>query len=104
VVGRRECGRQRRAETRQEQEAKHKFHTTRGDSPLNYIELKDLLNIIRANWEAFEALLPSSEWTASVFDSVERSRNVIMHSGSLGPRDIERVGIHLRDWMTQVGA
>jgi len=45
----------------------------------------------------------STDWTASIFDSVERSRNVIMHSGTLGPRDIERVGIHIRDWITQVG-
>jgi hypothetical protein len=93
-----------RAETRQESEEKHRFHAQRGDSPLNYTELKDLLNIIRANWECFEAFLPSADWTASVFDSVERSRNVIMHSGSLGPRDVERVGIHLRDWVTQVGS
>jgi Swt1-like HEPN len=93
-----------RAETRMENEAKHKFHAQRGDSPLNYTDLKDLLNIIRANWDAFEAFLPSPDWTASVFDAVERSRNVIMHSGQLGPRDVERVGIHLRDWITQVGA
>lgn len=93
-----------RAETRQVNEEKHKFHAQRGESPLNYTELKDLLNIIRANWESFEAFLPSADWTASIFDSVERSRNVIMHSGSLGPRDIERVGIHIRDWVTQVGA
>jgi hypothetical protein len=93
-----------RAETRVENEARHKFHSPRGDAPLNYTELKDLMNIIRANWEAFEAFLPSADWTASVFDAVERSRNVIMHSGQLGPRDVERVGIHLRDWVTQVGA
>jgi hypothetical protein len=93
-----------RAETRQENEAKHRFHTQRGDAPLNYTELKDLLSIINANWEGFEAFLPSRDWTGSIFDSVERSRNVIMHSGNLGPRDIERVGIHIRDWITQVGA
>ncbi len=93
-----------RAETRMENEAKHKFHSQRGDAPLNYTDLKDLLTIVRANWEVFEAFLPSVDWTASVFDAVERSRNVIMHSGQLGPRDVERVGIHLRDWVTQVGA
>ena len=92
-----------RAETRMENEAKHKFHAQRGDAPLNYTDLKDLLSVIRANWDAFEAFLPSIDWTASVFDAVERSRNVIMHSGLLGPRDVERVGIHLRDWITQVG-
>ena len=35
--------------------------TQRGDSPLNYTELKDLLNIINANWEAFEPFLPSRD-------------------------------------------
>jgi hypothetical protein len=65
---------------------------------------EQLLGARNANWEAFEAFLPSRDWTGSVFDSVERSRNVIMHSGNLGPRDIERVGIHIRDWITQVGA
>jgi hypothetical protein len=69
------------------------------------VELAEqLLGASNANWEAFEAFLPSRDWTGSVFDSVERSRNVIMHSGNLGPRDIERVGIHIRDWITQVGA
>lgn len=92
-----------RAQTRMDNEAKHKFHAQRGDAPLNYTDLRDLLNVIRANWEAFEPFLPSADWTASVFDAVERSRNVIMHSGQLGPRDVERVGIHLRDWVTQVG-
>jgi hypothetical protein len=92
-----------RARSRMDTEAKHKFHGQRGETPLNYTELKDLLNIVRANWEAFEALLPSVDWTASVVDAVERSRNVIMHSGHLGPRDVERLGIHLRDWATQVG-
>ncbi len=66
--------------------------------------LKLLVSVIRANWEAFEAFLPSVDWTARMFDAVERSRNVIMHSGQLGPRDVERVGIHLRDWVTQVGS
>lgn len=32
-----------RAETRQENEEKHRFHSQRGDQPLNYTELKDLL-------------------------------------------------------------
>lgn len=93
----------KRAATRQEDEEKHRFHTQRGDAPINFVELGDLLNIIRANWERFEPFLPSPEWTQSVFDAIERSRNVIMHSGTLDPADIDRVGIHIRDWIKQVG-
>jgi hypothetical protein len=89
---------------RQEEEERNRFHKQRGDTPINYTELKHLVNIIRANWEHFEAFLPSPEWTGSVFDTIERSRNVIMHSGILDREDMERVGINIRDWVKQVGA
>ena len=90
--------------TRQEDEERNRYHKQRGDAPINYTELKDIVNIIRANWEYFEAFLPSPEWTSSVFDAIERSRNVIMHSGILDREDVERVGINIRDWVKQVGA
>lgn len=89
--------------TRQEEEERNRYHKQRGDAPINYTELKHLVNIIRANWEYFEPFLPSPEWTTSVFDAIERSRNVIMHSGVLEGADVERVGINIRDWVTQVG-
>jgi Swt1-like HEPN len=89
---------------RQEEEERNRFHKQRGDAPINYTELKHIVNIIRANWEFFEPFLPSPEWTNSVFDAIERSRNVIMHSGVLDREDVERVGINIRDWVTQVGA
>jgi hypothetical protein len=89
---------------RQEEEERNRYHKQRGDTPINYTELKHLVNIIRANWDFFEPFLPSPEWTASVFEAIERSRNVIMHSGVLEAADVERVGINIRDWVTQVGA
>jgi hypothetical protein len=95
---------QKRAETRREDEQKHRFHKQRGEQPINYTEFGDLANIMRANWADFEAILPSPEWASSVFEAVERSRNVIMHSGTLDAEDVARVGIHLRDWIKQVGA
>jgi hypothetical protein len=90
--------------SRQDEEERNRFHKQRGDAPITYTELKHLVNIIRANWDLFEAFLPSPEWTTSVFDTIERSRNVIMHSGVLDREDIARVGINIRDWVTQVGA
>ena len=38
-----------------------------------------------------------------MFDVLERSRNVIMHGGTLDTEDIERIGIYVRDWVKQVG-
>ena len=93
-----------KAKKRQEDEAKHRFHTQRGDDPISFIDFGDLLNVMRANEEAFSPFWPSPEWAKGIFDAVERSRNVIMHSGVLEPEDIERVGMSIRDWVRQVGA
>lgn len=95
---------QKKAEGRQEEDERNRFHSQRGSDPINYTDLTDLLNIINANWELFEPFLPSPEWAKSIFEAIERSRNVIMHSGTLGREDVARVGIHIRDWITQVGA
>ncbi|SFP04705.1 Swt1 family HEPN domain-containing protein [Ectopseudomonas toyotomiensis] len=93
-----------RAEKRAEEERKIKWHTQRGVNPINYTTMADLVNVMRNNWDHFEPHVRSIDWVASVFDAVERSRNVIMHSGILEQGDIERLGVFLRDWVKQVGA
>ena len=93
-----------RAKTRMEEEKNIRWHAQRGKDPINYTMLGDLINIIRNNWEKFEPYIQSIEWAASIFDVLERSRNVIMHSGTLEKADIERIGINIRDWVKQVGA
>lgn len=92
-----------KATKRLEEEVKHRFHTQRGDDPIDFIDFGDLLNVIRANEEVFEPFIPSPEWARGIFDAVVRSRNVIMHSGVLDPEDIDRVGVNIRDWVRQVG-
>jgi hypothetical protein len=94
----------KKAESRREEERKIKWHSQRGGDLINYTELGDLANIMRANWSRFEPYVHSAEWATSVFDVLERSRNVIMHSGDLATEDVERVGMNIRDWIKQVGA
>jgi hypothetical protein len=93
-----------KAESRMAEEDKFRWHKARGEGPLHYTDFGELASIIRQNWPLFEAHVRSLEWTESVFDVLERSRNVIMHSGVLAKTDIERVGINIRDWIAQVGA
>ncbi len=90
------------AEKRRDEEAKVRWHTPRGEDPIHYTMLPNLLSIIRQNFEIFEPYLHDVDWVAAVFDVVERSRNVIMHSGVLSKRDLARLGSSLRDWNTQV--
>ncbi|PSL32802.1 Swt1 family HEPN domain-containing protein [Dyadobacter jiangsuensis] len=94
-----------RAESRREEENKIRWHTPRGDSIINYTEFGDLLSIIRNvdNWQFFEPHIHSVEWADQIIKTLERSRNVIMHSGELVNQDIERIGMFIRDWVNQVG-
>jgi hypothetical protein len=91
------------AEKRMEEEQKTKWHTQRDQNPINYTTLGNLLAIMRHNWVEFEPYIQDIDWATAIFDAIERSRNVIMHSGSLEKADIERLGIYIRDWIKQVG-
>jgi hypothetical protein len=93
-----------RAEQKRAEEEKIKWHVQRGADPINYTQMGDLVSIIRQNWTYFEPYIPSVEWAANLMDVIERSRNVIMHSGMLSRSDVERIGIYIRDWIKQVGA
>ncbi|HUQ98571.1 MAG TPA: Swt1 family HEPN domain-containing protein [Gemmatimonadaceae bacterium] len=94
----------RKVESRQKDEELIRWHSPRGVAPILYTDMGDLASLIRQSWPHFEAHVPSIEWASSILDIVERSRNVIMHSGVLGREDIERVGINVRDWIRQVGS
>ena len=92
-----------KAESRKEQEDRIRWHTQRGDSLINYTEFGDLASIINNNIELFSDHIISVEWAKNIISTIERSRNVIMHSGELSNRDIERIGVNIRDWIIQVG-
>ena len=93
-----------KAESRREEENKIRWHAQRGDSLINYTEFGDLASIINQNWPLFEDHLQSLDWVRQIINTLERSRNVIMHSGELGNEDIERIGSSIRDWIRQVGS
>ena len=92
-----------KAESRKTEEGNARWHTPRGDDLINYTEFGDLVSIIQNNWEFFEPHITSIDWARQIIQSLERSRNVIMHSGELAAQDIERVGMNIRDWIRQVG-
>lgn len=95
--------RRSKAESRREEENRIRWHAKRGDSLLQYTEIEDLSAVIVTNHECFVAIVPDAEWAKNIFKTVERSRNIIMHSGYLEAEDVERLGMALRDWYAQVG-
>lgn len=95
-----------RAESRKNQEAKVKWHVSRGDAMMSYLDFGDLTKIMLSgdNWPFFESYVDSQDWVRAIFDDIEKSRNVIMHSGVLDEYDIARVGLNIRDWLRQINA
>jgi len=97
------AGIQRSAEKRKEEEDQIRWHGARGSSMIYYTQLGDLASILQNNIEHFKDHIESPEWARQIFRALERSRNVIMHSGELSMNDIERVSMNIRDWLRQVG-
>lgn len=95
----------KKAETRRDEEEKVRWHSSRGELPINFTEFGDLISIMlhNDNWEYFEPHIQNLDWAKQIIKSLERSRNVIMHGGELGLEDISRIGINIRDWQRQVG-
>lgn len=91
------------AENRKKDEEKIKWHSDRGESMINYVDFGDLISIMNQNFNLFEVHIVSIEWARQIFLTLERSRNVIMHSGLLSRSDVERIGTNIRDWLRQVG-
>lgn len=93
----------KKADSRKDEEEKIRWHTQRGDEALYYTDFGELVSVIISNWVLFEPHMESLDWVKQMLKTVERSRNVIMHSGYLQNEDIERVGSCIRDWVRQVG-
>ena len=81
----------------------HRYHTPRSSELIGYTTFGHLAQIIIARWEDFEDLFPDQAWINSRFSDMERSRNIIMHTGILEEVEIERAEVIARDWIRQVG-
>ncbi|HEV3252953.1 MAG TPA: Swt1 family HEPN domain-containing protein [Candidatus Acidoferrales bacterium] len=93
------------AENRRKSEKDVRWLTARGDSLIYFTEFGDLISIMAKpdNWKFFEVHIGNVDWAKQIISTLEKSRNIIMHSGELAPTDIERVGMYIRDWIQQVG-
>ncbi len=91
------------SKTRMEEDAKFRWHGARGATEINYCDFGDLSSVIVTNWQIFDDLLGSMEWAKATLNTLEKSRNIVMHGGTLAKEDIERIGMNIRDWIRQAG-
>lgn len=92
-----------RVTTRMEEDAKFRWHGSRGGSQIEYCDFGDLSSIITVHWAVFEDVLVDLEWLKATLSILERSRNIVMHGGVLALQDVERIGMNIRDWIRQAG-
>jgi len=85
------------------EEEKYRYHAQRSTSNIGYTMFGNLGQIIITNWEDFSDLIPNQQWLTSRFEDLEKSRNIIMHTGLLPEIEIERIESITRDWLRQVG-
>ncbi len=95
----------KKAEDRKKADKEIRWLAQRGDSMIHFTEFGDLIAIMAKpdNWAFFEPHIGNVDWAKQIITTLEKSRNIIMHSGELDPKDIERVGTCIRDWIRQVG-
>jgi hypothetical protein len=91
------------SKSRMEEDAKFRWHGARGSTEINYCDFGDLSSIIVTNWEVFEDVLGNMEWAKATLNSLEKSRNIVMHGGTVAKEDVERIGMNIRDWIRQAG-
>lgn len=94
---------QKQVQTRMDEDSKFRWHGSRGGSQITYCNFGDLASIITTNWSVFEDVVGNLEWAKQLLNTLERSRNIVMHGGVLQDEDIERIGMNVRDWVRQVG-
>lgn len=93
----------KKVSSRMEEDAKFRYHGARGGAEISYCDFGDLSSIIVTNWSVFEDVLSDMGWSKALLDTLEKSRNIVMHGGVLAKEDIERIGINIRDWIRQTG-
>lgn len=84
-------------------ESVHRYHTARSSEMIGYTMFGQLEQIIVSNWDDFKDIFNQQSWISSRFSDLEKSRNIIMHTGVLAEYEIERVEMIVRDWVRQTG-
>lgn len=94
---------QQKVATRKQTESKNRWLSSRGSSPLYYIDWGDLTALMRKYEAEFLPLIGDVKFVELRFEELERLRNIVAHHGCLpATEDYQRVVISFRDWCLQV--
>jgi hypothetical protein len=92
-----------KVQKRKNDEAKNQWHVGRNQEPEYYLDFGDLSLLIKNHWTVFRDFFDNQTWVESRMQDAERTRNVIAHTNLLAQEEAERLEMHLRDWLKQIG-
>jgi CRISPR/Cas system CSM-associated protein Csm3 (group 7 of RAMP superfamily) len=80
-------------------EANDPWHGKRGNRPIDYLDLPQLVKIIKPKWPLFERIFPSQAWIESLVNhDMNVSRRPVAHMNPLSDDDIKNVENALRKY------
>lgn len=84
-------------------EKKEKWVSSRGASPLYYLDWSDLVKIIRKEEKYFMPFVNDIKWVELRFEELERIRNIVAHNGVIPDSDeFDRIVLYFKDWCKQI--
>ena len=91
-------------ESRKKQESKNQWLSIRGESPLFYLDFKELGTLILNNWELFKNYFPQQSWIATKIDELGSCRNLVAHNSYLGKHERDVIRVNFNSIIKQIQA
>jgi hypothetical protein len=90
---------------RMKKEVTNSWHQKRGGEPIDYLDMKELPNIInRMGNKIAPKIIPSHEWFNQLIEEVYVSRCVLCHMNPLNKDSIDSVKLRFKQWQKQIKA
>jgi hypothetical protein len=90
---------------RMQAENRNSWHQRRGARPIDYLDLNQLVPLVRGIQQyVVPDIIPSIEWFSQLVDEVYQSRCVLCHMKPLDNDSIQSVKLRFRQWQKQINA
>ena len=93
----------KKVQGRERDEENNQWYVGLNKQPIYYLDFGDLGLLITNHWDVFKDFFDNQVWIISRIQDAERTRNVIAHTNLLSSEEGERLEIHLRDFLRQIG-
>ena len=86
-------------------ENKNSWHQRRGSRPIDYLDLNQLVPLVRKiETDVVPDIIPSIDWFSQLVEEVYLSRCVLCHMNPLDKDNIQSVKLRFRQWQKQIKA